>query len=330
VVKMDKEVFRNETHPVFEHGENLFQISLPLPNNPLKSVNTYLVLSTGNGRSLLIDTAFNNDECLKVLLSVLEELSVDLNRLDVFITHLHSDHSALCQKLKKHNKNIRFFASREDGEIINLATKPEYWEYMTSIWLKNGFPDSAFLHKMNTHLGWEYHLTEPVDWNYLKEGDVLSYGEFELKCIHTPGHTPGHLCLYDAQKKVLFAGDHILSDITPVIAPEYKFKNPLAAYLASLVKISTVEVKKILVGHRTPPIYLKTKAMELYEHHQHRLEEVANILQKFPSASAYEVASKMQWDLKYDTWEDFPPIQQWFATGEAMAHMFYENDDYSR
>ena len=39
--------------------------------------------------------------------------------------------------------------------------------------------------------------------------------------------------------------------------------------------------------------------------------------------NAYEVASKMSWDIKCDRWEDFPLAQKWFATGEALSHLRY-------
>jgi hydroxyacylglutathione hydrolase len=42
----------------------------------------------------------------------------------------------------------------------------------------------------------------------LKDGDIIA----GLKVIHTPGHTPGSICLYDPKKKILFSGDTIFSD----------------------------------------------------------------------------------------------------------------------
>jgi hypothetical protein len=41
------------------------------------------------------------------------------------------------------------------------------------------------------------------------------------------------------------------------------------------------------------------------------------------SLSAYEVASRMTWDIKCDSWEEFPLAQKWFATGEAISHLRY-------
>lgn len=43
----------------------------------------------------------------------------------------------------------------------------------------------------------------------LKGGEILNLGDCELKVIHTPGHTPGSICLYEEKSKVLFSGDTI-------------------------------------------------------------------------------------------------------------------------
>jgi hypothetical protein len=39
--------------------------------------------------------------------------------------------------------------------------------------------------------------------------------------------------------------------------------------------------------------------------------------------TAYEVASRMTWDIKCNSWEEFPLAQKWFATGEAISHLRY-------
>ena len=57
-------------------------------------------------------------------------------------------------------------------------------------------------------------------------------------------------------------------------------------------------------------------------HHRRRLEEVLTILEG-RSMTAFEVASRMTWDLRYESWNDFPVAQRWFATGEAISHLRY-------
>lgn len=46
----------------------------------------------------------------------------------------------------------------------------------------------------------------------LKEGDVIEAQGFELEIVHTPGHTPGSICLIDRKQGVMFSGDTLFSD----------------------------------------------------------------------------------------------------------------------
>jgi glyoxylase-like metal-dependent hydrolase (beta-lactamase superfamily II) len=130
----------------------------------------------------------------------------------------------------------------------------------------------------------------------------------------------GHICLYEPDKKVLVAGDHILIDITPNIQCWSDEQNPLKHYLASLDKVAGFEVDLVLPGHRRLIRDHQARIEELKSHHAHRLAEVLAILEG-ASMTAFEVASRMTWDLKCDHWNDFPVAQRWFATGEAIAHL---------
>lgn len=99
----------------YEVEDNLFRIEVPLPKNPLRSLNAYLVRADSahpgwRGRSLLIDNGFNRPECRDALLGALDALGVPLTSLDFFITHLHADHGGLT------------------GVLMGMAG-PEAWAY---------------------------------------------------------------------------------------------------------------------------------------------------------------------------------------------------------
>jgi len=85
---------------------NLYKLELPLPENPLRSINCYLI--KGPERFLLIDTGMNRKECLKEIHGDLRRLGVNLNNTDFFITHLHADHIGLVSKLATGNSRIYF------------------------------------------------------------------------------------------------------------------------------------------------------------------------------------------------------------------------------
>lgn len=66
---------------------NLYRAEIPLPRNPLKATNSYII--KGRGKSLIIDTGMNREECLEAMSTGLKELDIDLKKTDFFITHLH-------------------------------------------------------------------------------------------------------------------------------------------------------------------------------------------------------------------------------------------------
>ena len=75
----------------------LFRLEIPLPGNPLKAVNSY-VFKTPD-RNLIVDTGMNRPECLEAMMNGLRELDIDLSKTDLFITHMHADHSGLISHL---------------------------------------------------------------------------------------------------------------------------------------------------------------------------------------------------------------------------------------
>jgi glyoxylase-like metal-dependent hydrolase (beta-lactamase superfamily II) len=72
---------------------NLYKIEIPLPKNPLKNLNSYVI--KGAERNLIIDTGWNQEECMNAMQAGLKKLGVDIKNTDFFITHLHADHLGL-------------------------------------------------------------------------------------------------------------------------------------------------------------------------------------------------------------------------------------------
>lgn len=296
---------------------NLYKIEVPLPGNPLRAVNSYVIKA--RGQSLIIDTGMNREECMRVLSSGLNELDVDLKNADFFITHMHADHSGLVSSLTTNTSTIYF--GQADATIIN-SLSINYWERVANFVRLNGFPEDELQKAVKNHPGVKYGPRGHLDFYILKEGDTISIGDYLFKCIETPGHTEGHLCLYEPNNKLFIAGDHILTDITPNIPLWSNAGNPLDEYLKSLDKVYDLDIKLVLPGHRGTINNHRQRTQELRRHHQARANEILSILNK-GNKNAFQVASQMSWDMDYESWDLFPSLQKWFATGEAIAHLRY-------
>jgi glyoxylase-like metal-dependent hydrolase (beta-lactamase superfamily II) len=298
---------------------NLYRIEIPLPNNPLKALNSYLI--KGEGRFLVIDTGMNREECKREMLSDLEKLHVDLKKTDFFITHLHADHLGLVSSLVTDTSRVYF--NRKEATLINSEWP---WQKVYAFYLSNGAPEYELKKSLESHPGYRYGLKQQLDFCILNEGDPLEIGDFGFRCIETPGHSPGHMCLYEANKKILVSGDHILFDITPNITFWLDMANPLKEYLASLEKVYPLDVNLVLPGHRRIWNNHRGRIRELQEHHQARVNEILSALED-GEKTAFEIAPYVSWDADYSSWELFPVLQKWFAVGETIAHLTYLEEE---
>lgn len=301
--------------------EGIYRILVPLSGNPLGSLNSYLILAAP-GRNLLIDTGFNHPSCRNAILEAFRQLGARFSDTDIFLTHLHADHSGLAAELAEEETKI--YCSEQDGRIINLFASQAYWEDMSAVFSKHGMPDIEQDKKKEAHPGKLFGGRKEINFTFVKDNDMICVGKHRLRCVWTPGHSPGHMCLYDEKEKLLFSGDHILGDITPVITVEKGMERPLSLYLKSLERVRKLEISNVLTGHRGRLENAYRRIEELQSHHESRLREIIDILtsEKRPM-NAYEVAAKMAWRVADDKWEDLPRQQRWFATGEAMAHLIY-------
>ncbi len=299
--------------------DRIYRKVVPLPNNPLREINSYIIMGEdAEAKSLLVDTGFNRPECEEALQSAFDALGIV--DTDLFITHLHSDHCGLVPQFS--TKESTIFASETDGELMNFEVGNLYWQMLDDLFIKFGFPKAAFGRNTDIHPGRKYCQTARVDFTYVAEGDVLQYGGYDWEVIITPGHTPGHACLYNAEHKILICGDHILGTITPNICIELGVENPLQDYLDSLEKVEKLEVEMLLTAHGTPIEDMYARIAELKTHHKERLTEVTYIL-KDQWKTSFAVARDMTWEIDCKRWEDFPEPQKWFATGEAISHLQY-------
>jgi glyoxylase-like metal-dependent hydrolase (beta-lactamase superfamily II) len=299
----------------------LYRTKVPLPGSPLKATNSYVV--KGTGRSLVVDTGWNREDCMTALVSGLQECGVDPKRADFFITHMHADHSGLVSALA--GEGARIYFGQADAEVIRSSTS-EHWEKMIDSARRCGFPGEELERAVGSHPGRRYSSSNSLDLCVLKDGDRIGVGDYSFRCIETPGHTPGHICLYEPSKKVFMCGDHILFDITPNITLSFEDRNPLKEYLTSLDKVYDLDVSLVLPGHRSIFRNQKERIRELKQHHEARLREVICILEK-GRVNAFQVASQMTWDIGYKSWELFPPAQKLFAFGEALAHLKYLEEE---
>ena len=86
-----------------------------------------------------------------------------------------------------------------------------------------------------------------VRWEPIADGDSIRAGDTSLTAVHTPGHSPDHLCFWHADSRVLFCGDLAWQGSTVVIPPSHG--GDISAYLASLERVIALDPATLLPAH---------------------------------------------------------------------------------
>ncbi|HVJ49524.1 MBL fold metallo-hydrolase [Desulfitobacterium sp.] len=292
---------------------NIYKNEIPLPNNPLKAINSYIVLS--ENRNLIIDTGFNRAECRNALFQGIRELDVDLTKTDLVLTHMHVDHSGLAAALAK--EGVRVYIGKIDGEWLNQTSSGKFIKNFQMLNEILGFGGDRTI---NFGKDFGTRSEDPLELIPLLEGDKFELGDYSFEIIDIPGHTPGHIGLYERNHRLFFGGDHILDPITPNITFWGFEQDILAIFFKSLRKVYAYNIDYLFTAHRNIIRDHKTRIKELLAHHEDRLKEISGIIRKGKKTPS-ETAAAMHWDLSYTHWEDFPDPQKWFASGEATSHL---------
>jgi glyoxylase-like metal-dependent hydrolase (beta-lactamase superfamily II) len=108
-----------------------------------------------------------------------------------------------------------------------------------------------------------------VRWEPLRDGDVVAVGDTVLSVVHTPGHSPDHLCFWHQEGRLLFCGDLAWQGSTVVIPPSQG--GDVAAYLASLARVLELAPAKMLPAHG-PVIEHPAALLREYIAHRHQRE----------------------------------------------------------
>lgn len=109
----------------------------------------------------------------------------------------------------------------------------------------------------------------------LSDGDKLEVGNAVLEVLLTPGHSPGHLCFYWREKGLLFSGDCVVGLGSVVVMPPH---GDMSHYIASLKRLLTLKMERILPGHGAEVKEPHRKIRELLELRQEREEQVLALL----------------------------------------------------
>ena len=222
--------------------ENIYILELP-NMNPQSNDFVYPTVIKDGSNLTLIDTGFPKQ--IEYIKSALEKDGLDINNIKtIILTHQDIDHIGNVKDILNLVPDIEIISYNEEAEYINGSKTPCKVEYM-----------ERNLDKMDENGKKLYPLFKTFFENnkinvdkVVKNGDVINKGE-DMQVIATPGHTPGHMCLYIERYKLLIAGDllSIKDGNITICREELNYNNDM--YLQSVNKIKDLELETIICFH---------------------------------------------------------------------------------
>lgn len=303
--------------------QGVHQIKLPLPGGTLDHVNVYLV--EGDEGNLLIDAGWNTPEAFSTLKEELRTKGFEFKDISqIVITHLHPDHYGLAGKIRELS-GAKIALSEIETHMLNsrYVDVTLLLSGVTRLLRSNGVPESELSQLSEASLpAREFVIPASPDVK-LKAGRKVSVGLFEFEVLSTPGHSPGHICLYEPKRKLLFTGDHILPDITPNVGLHPQSgKNPLGDYLNSLRDLKKLEVTFAFPGHGSVFNGLRLRIEDLFYHHEQRKSAIVKVIQG-EMKTAYEIAEEIPWvpGAEDVSFQDLLAFDKRLAVLETLAHL---------
>jgi len=299
------------------------QIRLPFPQGMPGYTNVYVV--EGSNGNILIDSGWDDSEVIWAFREGLREERLKFQDINwIVITHIHPDHYGLASKLKE-LCGAEVAVHRVEVGLINSRYKDfdGLLKDMGDMLSSNGVPQAELTELSRASLRMKQFVSPDLPDIMLDDGDRISNGSFGFEVLRTPGHSPGHICLYEARKRWLFSGDHVLFNVTPHVGVHPQSgDNPLKDYIDSLIRVDSLGVNFVFPGHGPVFNSLKLRAAEIFNHHEQRKGAIMKVLNE-GLKTAYQVAAEIPLKLEMGgvAFSDLGSWDRRLAVLETIAHL---------
>ena len=290
---------------------------LPVPTPfAVGRINCYLI---EDEPLTLIDTGPNSGKSLDELVRMMGERGHSIDDLElIVITHQHIDHLGLVEILVEHSgaevaaigaASDRLAAFDEDAELED--------QFAVEVMLRNGIPEDvtvALQGVSRSFRDWGSHVivTKP-----LADGEELVLGNRRMRTLRRPGHSPSDTVFWDEERKILFAGDHLLSNVSsnPLISRPLDGSKArtqsLVTYIESMKKTREMPAEIVFGGHGEPITDHVALIDARLASHERRKEKIHGLIEE-RSRSGYEIAQAI--------WGNVAVTQAFLTLSEVIGH----------
>ena len=301
----------------------LYQMPLTLSGFDPGSVNSYFI-QTPEGLTA-IDTGWDLPESLESIRAQLSEIGAGLEDInEVILTHFHIDHLGFIPRLKS-TQPLKVYLHEQDLNLLKIRyTEVDNFLPMTDRFLQtHGFPAAELTPP-------EFQLPVPTGIGAIEPdvilhgGESLQVGKYQLKVIHTPGHTPGHVTFYEPQNKFLISGDMLLPNIVTNAAFHVQhIEYPMELYLESLHTLKQLDIDVVLPGHDHVFTNARQRIDELFRDHAIKSTVILRSFQSGQPKNAFQISQMLAVSKRtgVSRWNQMTGWEKRFAVLQTIAHL---------
>ena len=285
---------RAELPPVEKVSGGVWSVPVPIPDNPLRYVLSYLI--EHDEGFVLVDPGWNHPDSWRALTEGLAACEIPMSAVTgILVTHVHPDHHGQSGVVRERLRGLGGHAPAR-GCVPRAARRPRpdaRWHGDVPALVRRTGQPPGRADREPPHQGQAASMIRAD--RLIEHDELIDAPGIRLRAVWTPGHTPGHLCFYDEGRDLLLTGDHILPRITPNVSSYDMTANPLDDYLASLAKLRGLQPGEVLPAHEYRFTGLDSRLDCLTEHHRERLAETEDILAAAAGLTAWQVATGVTW-----------------------------------
>jgi glyoxylase-like metal-dependent hydrolase (beta-lactamase superfamily II) len=307
--------------PALEIAPGFWRLPMPIHGHTLAGVCAYLVRDQAG--YVMIDAGMDVPSCTAALTAHAAALGVDLSAIHtIVLTHCHADHGGQAPPLREQS-GAQIWLHAQDAPLVREEHPIGDADLDgPANWLERyGFPPDeveAARQSVDHGMGRTYAI-EPD--RLLEGGEAFAAGPYRFEVIWTPGHTPGHISLYEATQRVVLTGDHLFGQSMPnVRLMAYSPVDTMRRYLDSLELVGRLRAERAMPAHGDPFTQVTERVGQVVGHQLRRREHLLGLLTERPQTS-YELAQIVWGPGARTTWDTFHGRLRRNAALTLAAHL---------
>ncbi|MBN9612118.1 MAG: MBL fold metallo-hydrolase [Actinobacteria bacterium] len=299
-------------------GTELWSVAVPMPEAASRGGAAGLgytlsgILIAENGAVTVVDPGWETPEAHAELDRMLAAQGRGIGDIaHIVVTHAHPDHVGAADALRRISGAKLLMHEREQAGIERVRASAvdgdgggDPADFISAWGVPGGQQERLAEQLLRTRRS--FGLPDPAEV-LLRDGDRLPVEGAEWQALWTPGHTAGHLCLVDEERRLLFTGDHVLPTMFPGLGLGIDLglrlpgeSNPVADHLASLERLRPYADYEVLPGHGYRFTGLTARLDEMQDHIRTRAGEVGRALAADPEATVWEIAPRLSWSAGWE------------------------------